>query len=188
MLRTEMPCTVADCVAFVQTKKSGLCVKHNYRFRTYGDTASRRVPYLDRGRTPCSIDECDSHVASLASGYCGRHEYKFKRYGDPLAGRTLTKRGTGGRYVTSSGYVVVYDESRVKTLEHRAVMAAVLGRDLYPFENVHHLNGIRWDNRPENLELWAVPQPQGQRSVDLVAWVIDNYSADVLAALTKDQT
>ena len=66
------------------------------------------------------------------------------------------------RWVTTDGYVTVNlprghrfvemttGEGRV-ILEHRLVMAYKLDRFLMPHEVVHHLNGIRSDNRPDNL-------------------------------------
>lgn len=66
-------------------------------------------------------------------------------------------------------------------MEHTVVMAEMIGRPLLPGENVHHKNGVRDDNRPKNLELWAKCQPSGQRVVDLIAWaneVIDRYGSD----------
>jgi hypothetical protein len=55
-------------------------------------------------------------------------------------------------------------------LEHRWVMQQKLGRPLLKHENVHHVNGVRTDNRPENLELWSTSQPSGQRVEDKLRW------------------
>ena len=71
------------------------------------------------------------------------------------------KLNKGGTH-TRSGYRLVFVDGR-RLLEHRVVMAQHLGRALRPGENVHHVNGVRDDNRIENLELWRKVHPQGVR-------------------------
>ena len=86
----------------------------------------------------------------------------------------------GGRQLTNQGYRVVisHDHPRRQgrtnyVFEHVLVMEDLLGRHLCPGETVHHINGVRSDNRPGNLELWAVSQPRGQRVENLVAHAVE---------------
>ena len=85
---------------------------------------------------------------------------------------------------TSNGYRYVTNNGKT-TVEHRVVMEKHIGRPLRRFETVHHRNGVRHDNRIENLELYCSSHGAGQRVTDILSFYIRHYRAEIVQLLSQ---
>lgn len=158
--KNKGPCSFEGCrnnaVCF------DLCYGHN-RQRRAGEELR---PLKSNRRSDCSVPGCDRLVS--AQRLCGKHYYRWRANGDPEV-TIIAAKGSG--CTAKDGYrVLVIDGKQVP--EHRWIMEQHLGRSLLKDETVHHVNGVRDDNRIENLELWSSSHPRGQRVQDKVEWAV----------------
>jgi HNH endonuclease len=100
------------------------------------------------------------------SNKCKRDGWQMRGKPD-LRGHAPNRNGAGYVYLWAPTHPSVQGKEYKRVAEHRLAMEKSLGRYLLPGENVHHINGIKDDNRIENLELWVRPQPNGRRILDL---------------------
>ena len=129
----------------------------------------RQERTCDPSRPKCSLHNCNR--PALVKGMCGLH-YKRVQGGSNLpldAPPASNTKGSGKWRSNGNGYVK-RQCGGTSIMQHRWVMEQHLGRPLTRKEEVHHINGVRHDNRIENLELWSKSHPYGQRVVDKLAW------------------
>lgn len=165
--KAEIPCKASGCDRFTYTD---YCMTHKARINR---GISLDKPIRPFGRIGCTVAGCKRK--HLAKGLCSFH-YDRSTDGRPIdAPRKRNEPGIGT--ITEDGYRQFHRSGHPSAnasghlLEHRMIMAEMLGRTMFDHENVHHKNGARDDNRPENLELWSVSQPCGQRVDDKIAWM-----------------
>lgn len=134
------------------------------------DAPIRRYRRKNEPERECTWGGCEQLWQGAGSGLCPRHELRRKE-GRPMDGPQYY-RDKPGHYDAAGYWHIPVGGGRSRP-EHRVVMEQVLCRPLLREEQVHHKNGVKDDNRPENLELWV--SWSGQRVDDLIEFVVVNY-------------
>jgi len=163
-----MNCSFNLCVRKSYAKE--LCQSH-YKMSLRGEALRQLRPREGARLKTCTFNGCDK--PHKGNNFCSGHNYQMKKYGKTFPIKYQQPGVWGEWFKHPSGYVRrtrTLNNKREMQSQHRLIMEEFIGRSLLPEESVHHKNGIRDDNRIENLELWASSHPSGQRVEDLVVW------------------
>ena len=163
---------------------SGYCALHLKRFQHGKDMDAPFNRYAGVAAYPqCEAPNCARKAIYFAikynKYYCGAHYIRAKSgrksMADPVApGRRYCEindtRIDAGGYTRVKIFSNGSNNKEDWPLEHRIIMERHIKRPLQKHELVHHKNGVKTDNRIENLELCTWSQPPGQRVADKLKW------------------
>lgn len=111
-----------------------------------------------KGRRNGSEVECGLCGKAFYAGAASGRKYCSRPCADKAKSLNV-REGPGARYLRSDGYISIYypshpDANKNRTvLEHRLVAEQKYGRRIGKNEHVHHIDGNKQNNHPDNLEI-----------------------------------
>ena len=155
---------------------------NKFKFKLENCEARIKFLYLNEKKTTHQIAKIFKVSQPTISNILKREKVKIRNRSDC--------RHKNSKYLSHSGYIIVAPRGKDKRLakgkkqipEHRLIVARHLKRPLKKHEVVHHKNGIRTDNRLENLELLSTSHCMGQKIVDKIKWaksILELYEDDL---------
>lgn len=144
----QSTCATCGCVIVMAWRSRRFCSQACFRVR-HPAPPPRPTLAVVRSCAYCGAPfrVRPSDIKKGGGRYCS-HSCSAKDHTGPRSARWA-----GGRSAHPLGYVSVSVPGRGPLLEHRVVAEQMLGRRLRRGEEVHHINGVKNDNRPENLEV-----------------------------------
>ncbi len=133
----------------------GWCQMHYQRWQRHGNPLWQQPPTVKRQRPQATAQCQQCRTTFTRNAYIINHGQRY------CSTTCSTRAPIGSINSTGTGYLRVKIAEGVWILAHRHVMAQKLGRPLLDTETVHHINGIRTDNRPENLQLRSANHGSG---------------------------
>ena len=110
----------------------------------------------------CKVADCGRGVNETkgAWGYCGKHYMRVKRYGDPhyVTSEEDRRRLCRAAQPTLGKVKKTTYKKLLGRHEHRVVAEQKIGRKLLSIEHVHHIDGNKHNNNPENLIVLTISE------------------------------
>ena len=125
-----------------------------YKTQPASEERKRKIRLIHKGKFVSIETRIKISNALKGKGHFQTEETK-KKIGDAQRGEK-SYRWNGGRSKDKSGYILIkspnhpFCNAKGYVREHKLVVEKIIGRFIN-YEIIHHINSIKYDNRPENL-------------------------------------